>query len=225
MDENTNRNLVKKLQTFPENVVREEYELVFLKALMESSVGKDLIFKGGTALRLAYNSVRFSEDLDFSIRGAINWEEVKRVLEGVSQDFPAVKKKDMREKYYTYFSLFSIKEDFLAQPFSLKIEISKRPVKWVKNRDFELKSLASPVTPVRASGLVTTMTRAFLDKKKAARERIKGRDLYDLWWLGQQLGKRVVMPNGKFRNERVAAELKRFLPKGNWWLIDELVKQ
>lgn len=225
MDENTNRNLVKKLQTFPENVVREEYELVFLKALMESSVGKDLIFKGGTALRLAYNSVRFSEDLDFSIRGAIDWEEVKRVLEGVSQDFTAVKKKDMREKYYTYFSLFSIKEDFLTQPFSVKIEISKRPVKWVKNRDFELKSLASPVTPVRASGLVTTMTRAFLDKKKAARERIKGRDLYDLWWLGQQLGKRVVMPNGKFRNERVAAELKRFLPKGNWWLIDELVKQ
>ncbi|PIS14651.1 hypothetical protein COT64_01510 [Candidatus Shapirobacteria bacterium CG09_land_8_20_14_0_10_39_12] len=67
MDEDTVRELVKKLNTFPENVVREEYETIFLKALLESRWGKCLVFKGGTALRLAYQSLRFSEDLDFAL--------------------------------------------------------------------------------------------------------------------------------------------------------------
>lgn len=57
-------------------VVREFREVLFLKDLMESPHGKNLVFKGGTALRPAYGSPRFSEDLDFamledSLRGVI----------------------------------------------------------------------------------------------------------------------------------------------------------
>jgi len=46
-------------------VVRESRELIALKGLYESPIGRYLIFKGGTALRLTYGSPRFSEDLDF----------------------------------------------------------------------------------------------------------------------------------------------------------------
>jgi len=45
-------------------VVREYWELIVLKGLYESTFGRYLIFKGGTALRLTYGSPRFSEDLD-----------------------------------------------------------------------------------------------------------------------------------------------------------------
>lgn len=48
-------------------VVREYWELIILKGFYESPQGRYLIFKGGTALRLAYGFPRFSEDLDFSL--------------------------------------------------------------------------------------------------------------------------------------------------------------
>jgi predicted nucleotidyltransferase component of viral defense system len=48
-------------------VVREYWELIILKGLYESPQGRYLIFKGGTALWLAYDSPRFFEHLDFSL--------------------------------------------------------------------------------------------------------------------------------------------------------------
>ena len=48
-------------------VIREYWEIIILKGLYDSPFGRKLIFKGGTALRLAYGSPRFSEDLDFSL--------------------------------------------------------------------------------------------------------------------------------------------------------------
>lgn len=225
MDEETARELVKKLNTFPENIVREEYEMIFLKALLESSWGKYLVFKGGTALRLAYHSLRFSEDLDFALIEKIDWRGLKKTLKEVATDLPMVKIKDLREKYYTYFTLFSIKEDYLPQPFLLKIEISKRLVKWKKGKDFKLMQLTSLVTPLKTSGFVVTQRRTFLDKKKAFRERVKGRDLYDLWWLAQNLKEKPVLADSRFDKKLISAELKRFLPRGNWWAIEEILKR
>ncbi len=225
MDKETARQLAKKLNTFLENVVRENYEMIFLKTLLESKWGKYLVFKGGTALRLAYHSLRFSEDLDFALIKKIEWQALKEVIRARVEDLKVVKIKDLREKYYTYFSLFSVREDYLAQPFLLKIEISKRPVKWKKEKDFKLQQLISPATPLKTSGFVVTEKRAFLDKKKAFKERVKGRDLYDLWWLAQKLKENKVLINGRFDKKVISAELKRFLPRGNWWIVKELLEK
>ena len=86
MDEETTRELVKRLNTFPENIAREEYQMLFLKTLLESHWGKDLVFKGGTALRLAYQSLRFSEDLDFTLIKKINWSGLKKILQRIVKD-------------------------------------------------------------------------------------------------------------------------------------------
>ena len=51
---------------FP-NFVREYFQHVFLGELYKLPNAERLLFKGGTALRIIYNSPRFSEDLDFSI--------------------------------------------------------------------------------------------------------------------------------------------------------------
>lgn len=226
MDEEVTRELANKLNTFPENVVREEYEMIFLKSLMESRWGKDLIFKGGTALRLAYHSLRFSEDLDFALIKKINWRGLKEVIRQVAGDLPAVKIKELKEKFYTYFSLFSVREECLPQSFLLKIEISKRPVDWKKEKDFKLLQLITPVTPLRTSGFVVTLERAFKNKKIAFKERVKGRDLYDLWWLSQNLKEKTTFfANGRFDKKIITSELKRFLPKGNWWVIEEILKR
>src|SRR3990172_452987 len=51
---------------FP-NVVREYFQHLFLSQLYKLERADNLLFKGGTALRVIYGSPRFSEDLDFSI--------------------------------------------------------------------------------------------------------------------------------------------------------------
>lgn len=53
---------------FP-NIIREYFQHVFLGELYKLSEAKRILFKGGTALRIIYNSPRFSEDLDFSLFG------------------------------------------------------------------------------------------------------------------------------------------------------------
>jgi predicted nucleotidyltransferase component of viral defense system len=53
----------------PRGVLREYLQYLILKAIYTSKYGKDLVFLGGTCLRIIYGSARFSEDLDFDNRG------------------------------------------------------------------------------------------------------------------------------------------------------------
>ena len=62
--------LARQYQTgiFP-NIVREYFQHMFLSELYKLPGADQLLFKGGTALRVIYDSPRFSEDLDFSVFG------------------------------------------------------------------------------------------------------------------------------------------------------------
>ncbi|MDO8482389.1 MAG: nucleotidyl transferase AbiEii/AbiGii toxin family protein [bacterium] len=59
--------LATKYQTTDTNVVREYFQHLFLSQLYKLEGSENILFKGGTALRVIYGSPRFSEDLDFSI--------------------------------------------------------------------------------------------------------------------------------------------------------------
>ena len=50
---------------FP-NALREYFQHLFLQELYQLAGSEQMLFKGGTALRIIYGSPRFSEDLDFS---------------------------------------------------------------------------------------------------------------------------------------------------------------
>src|SRR3989338_4633161 len=60
------KNLVNKFQTTEVNIRREYIQHLFLSYFYQDKDAFKILFKGGTALRLIYNSPRFSEDLDFS---------------------------------------------------------------------------------------------------------------------------------------------------------------
>ena len=47
--------------------LREGFHVVLLKALAERLQGRDWILKGGTNLRLYFDSIRFSEDIDLDV--------------------------------------------------------------------------------------------------------------------------------------------------------------
>ena len=53
-------------QTAQRNVIREYCQHAFLSVLYKQKEANALFFKGGTALRILFESPRFSEDLDFS---------------------------------------------------------------------------------------------------------------------------------------------------------------
>ena len=70
-----------KYQTTSFNILREYSQNLFLSQLYLQKGSERMLFKGGTALRLIYNSPRFSEDLDFT---AVNIS--KSEIENLFQD-------------------------------------------------------------------------------------------------------------------------------------------
>jgi predicted nucleotidyltransferase component of viral defense system len=68
-----------------EDVFERDYCLAwFLNTLAESDLRTVLAFKGGTALKRCYFSdYRFSEDLDFTLREALTFEEIRARLEPI----------------------------------------------------------------------------------------------------------------------------------------------
>jgi predicted nucleotidyltransferase component of viral defense system len=56
----------KQFQTNIDNIVLEYCQHLFLSYLYQEYGSEKLLFKGGTALRIVFQSPRFSEDLDFS---------------------------------------------------------------------------------------------------------------------------------------------------------------
>ena len=59
-------------------ILREYLQIVFMNEVYRFTQRGDLIFKGGTAIRLMYGSLRFSEDLDFN--SSLEKEKVRLLI-------------------------------------------------------------------------------------------------------------------------------------------------
>jgi len=150
---------------------------VVLKIVYGSSIGKKLVFKGGTAIHHCYLSqTRFSEDLDFSsLDKLISMKEVKSVFE--SQDFLEVKDEYVSEKTIQIERLKY--HGPLGFPNSLKIDI-----------DFAQEIILPPrvvnfKNPWKIKVRVNAMdvTEICAEKIRAVNERSRYRDFYDLFLL------------------------------------------
>jgi len=187
MDQRLAEELSQQLKIALEHVVREEYELLILRNLMESALGNSLVFKGGTALRLAYDSPRFSDDLDFSLLTSVPEEVFVHVAETVAGSLPQVTLVEALSKRFTLFALYNVRESYLPYAFSVKLEVFTRPETWERGRDFDLRLLSSPITPISVLAQVATLERMWTDKQAALAARRQPRDLYDLWFIAQKL--------------------------------------
>lgn len=220
MDISTAQTLSSKLQISLDYIVREEYEILFLKELYESEFGSSLVFKGGTALRLAYNSARFSEDLDFTLIKEINKEKFRMFLKEWESKYPTVLSVELNDKFYTIFALVRIKEEYLDRTFSIKIEISKREGEWVKGKDYSEKIIKSEITPLTVLARVAMLERILQEKEDALKNRKAARDVFDYWYINQLLKKEVGSDFSGFDREQTKSELHRLLPRHYWRLVD-----
>jgi predicted nucleotidyltransferase component of viral defense system len=182
----------KRVLSAPEQqLLRAVLQTATLAALMDARRWEpgDLAFQGGTSLHLAYGSARFSEDLDFLVRGGLSLaglakqvQQKLRLPPDIAADLSVSVSpgKDARNPHMFYVTLGGAQ---VVGSAKVKVEL------WQTQAD-SLKSLALKVSTVKSSvgqAFVPTLTldEIFADKVYAlgARARIKPRDVFDLWWL------------------------------------------
>jgi predicted nucleotidyltransferase component of viral defense system len=175
--------------------LRNDLQAATLAALMDSRRWEpgDLAFQGGTCLHLAYGCPRFSEDLDFMVRGGLSLDalagEVGRRLRlpaGMPGDLQVAVKRTPEGRNPHVFTV-SVGGPEVVGSAKVKIEL--------RQTDGALMdSLQVRVSTVRAaSGLqafvpVATLDEILADKVYAlgARHRLKPRDVFDLSWMFDQ---------------------------------------
>jgi len=170
---------------FP-NVVREYFQHLFLSQLYRMEGSENIIFKGGTALKIIYGSPRFSEDLDFSIFNIEQYRqknfiediftkvlvEIERI--GITVEI-GPKPGPTAEGYYgdATFKIYDY------PPVAVSINVSSRNGQDVKG---EVDSIPNDFVPtynvfhLPQENLVGEKIDALLERKKA-------RDFYDLYFI------------------------------------------
>jgi predicted nucleotidyltransferase component of viral defense system len=221
MDQNFAESLAERLKIAVEQVVREELELSLLKSFFESGIGTALVFKGGTALRLAFGSPRFSDDLDFSVSSAVPAAAFRTAARAVLKGLPEATLVEALAKRFTLFALYRFAVPYVARPFSIKVEVSTRKESRRQADESELRLLSSEITNLTVLARVATLERALEDKRAAFASRRQPRDLYDLWFISQKLGLPFQVDLAGSDPRIVRRELRKYLPKTHWSVIDQ----
>ncbi len=217
------KTLAKKYQTSELNVRREYFQHIFLSYFYQQSKAKNIFFKGGTALRLIYNSPRFSEDLDFNST-SISYKEMEELLldtlSQVEKENIPFELKEAKKTTGGFLAIVSFGID--EQPIDIQIEISLRE----EEKKGEVVAISSDFVPAYNIISVTEKQLVF-EKLRALLSRKKARDFYDLYFI---IRSRLSLPHKKdlFRellktlknsNINFENELKQFLPKSHWEII------
>jgi uncharacterized protein len=178
-----------------EDVLERDYCLAwFLNAVAESDLRPVLAFKGGTALKRCYFAdYRFSEDLDFTLREALPFEEIRARLEPVyaavgqqSGIVFAFDRQDprVRTNTHTFYLRYTgplpgnnnVKVDITINEV-LSFPLANRPVLRGYTEFADI--------PENRSILVYSLDEIAAEKTVALTDpaRNEPRDLYDLWYL------------------------------------------
>ncbi len=215
-------NLSQRLQIAPLHIVREIIEIEILEEISKTDLSSNIIFYGGTALRLAHHSFRFSEDLDFLLtkEKKENIKHLTTVLNAVSQKYSEIKIEEIIEKRNTLFGLLKITPSFLKHSLRIKIEISKKQ-NGINKENLLLTSPATPLEVVFPTADLPSLQKA---KIKAIENRNLPRDWFDLWYINTKLGENI-KPDKKFNFNKYEfkRELRRFIPQNKWSIIDTVI--
>ena len=222
MDEAQLRDYIKIMGLSRDQILREEAEMEILSALANDKLGAKLVFYGGTALRLAYNSPRFSEDIDLLRLKPVSFSDFKKFIKKIVNARAQWRLVDMKDKRQTMFALIQIKDEKLKHAFSVKLEAHKLAGKIKLKTDLLL--LKSPLAVAEPLLLVPALEELKKLKIKAFSNRKKARDIFDLWYIAQVLREKFELPKKLpvYSEREFTNELQVFLPKKYYPVIKEL---
>ena len=76
------------------SIFREILQISFLNEFYSAPESREVYFKGGTAIKILFNSPRFSEDLDFTTQ--IDPKNlVDKAVENLKKEYPQIYVKDL----------------------------------------------------------------------------------------------------------------------------------
>ncbi|MEW6619495.1 MAG: nucleotidyl transferase AbiEii/AbiGii toxin family protein [bacterium] len=185
--------------------LREYLQILFLAALYEQKESSKIYFKGGTALRLILNSFRFSEDLDFT--SLISADEIKKLLIKIIRKInllmPEIELRQITSNINSLTGFLRYKTDELKFPLNVHLEFSLRE-KPLTEKDVVMETLfpISPYPIIKCLSWEEILT----EKIRALIHRVKGRDLFDIWYLlskGIQIDWVMVNKKMEYYNRRV----------------------
>ncbi len=162
-----------------EQMIKREIQLALLYEIFKNN--NQIIFKGGTALDLFYNSGRFSEDLDFDLLNKDGLSEIDEAIENFTNSGKYTifnnweNERDLNNSFVRYYLKIASNEYDNVIDFVIDCSLDKpflNPDSYIINyRDSIIKI---PVMAIQE--IVAEKVSAILSRKKA-------RDLYDLYYL------------------------------------------
>lgn len=235
--------LSKKLKIDLFTVQREYLQLLFLKRFYSKKEIQNIFFKGGTALRLLFDSFRFSEDLDFTSQ--VTEEKISKIIKEtvkeLKEEIPSLTFKEEKTKRSDSFKgrLFQDLEriDF---PLTIRLDFSFRESPQTKEVSLiETQFPVSPYPQVVHLGLEEILA----EKIRALSVRSRGRDIFDLWFIlskgvsidwelvekkmeiyeDKQASSKILKK--KIRNisqKQIENDLAKFLPSSHRNLVEEI---
>ncbi len=206
----------KRTLRYPLQVAEKDYFLALaVQKIARSSLEKKLVFKGGTAIHHCHlPQYRFSEDLDFtSLNPKITAEEIQSALE--TDGLFKVQK--------IFTSSFTIKIErlqypgLLGQPGNIKVEVDFQQ-NVVKPGEFiEYKNEWG----VKTSPQVMNKTEICAEKLRAASQRARYRDFYDLYFMLDELKINQAEAIKLLRKKEIRTPITKASMVKNWAIAQE----
>lgn len=227
-----------------QTVAVEAVHIILLDVLFSHSESQAMAFQGGTATHLLHGGYRYSEDLDFAgaeltsknavllvqkSRQAVE-KNVTQILGSGSASWKTPEPKSGTRVYTSWFHFRPAEEPLTLR---VKLEFAQFPVytpePFVVRSDLDMLQRAPLINGLRPDELLAEKITAV-----AGRRHIKGRDLFDLWYLTEVLktdfdaeltarkfrdyNMRTALPVRlrllrEFSAEALTEEMNRFLPQ------------
>lgn len=188
------------------NVTREFLQILSLKIMNEKKFFDGMAFVGGTALRILYDTRRFSEDLDFSVirKQKYDFEKIhKELLRSFHlHGLPLEAKMRTTGNVHSMMMKFTglLKELGLSQlpsqKLSIKLEIDTNPpAGWILANTIVNKNYMFNIVHYDLSSLYAGKLHACF-----YRQFTKGRDFYDfVWYLGKKIKPNFLLLNNAIK--------------------------
>ncbi len=188
MDWNEIEEKARMLNARVKSVYQEEMQKAILTSLSRKGCFDDIVFHGGTALRLFHGNPRFSEDIDLVLIEGNDYFDLSRYMVNVERTcldtFPFLKDVNVKVQKHEHelqrYILKAISEDS-RQNVRIHIEIADVP-------SYQNSPKILNFSPFQPAVRVEDEEEILADKIRALGYRpfLKGRDLWDIYFLNSE---------------------------------------
>jgi len=203
-----------RINKVPITTIERDYAQSWLLSFLP-----DMIFKDGTCLRKIYfKDYRFSDDLDFSLPKNVDSNELyKKIKNSIEKsraesgiNFLYDFKSEKTQNGYALIIYFRIIRTS-GDPLKIKMDITKKDKEMIITKPLKRLIKHNYSDFLNKKIMVYTLTEIFAEKTRSLFERTRPRDIYDVWYLKDN----IAFDRKLFKKK---CEFKRFKPD-----LDELL--